>query len=493
MIAANLPALQVVVPLLGAPLCLLLRRPGPAWILSVAITAACLFMSAALLHQVLVAGPISYPMGNWAPPWGIEYRVDVANAFVLFLVSLIGTVVMLYAGTSAPDELPPARVTLFYAACLLNIAGVLGIAITGDAFNLFVFMEIASLSSYILVSQGRDRRALTAAFQYLVMGTIGATFILIGVGMLYMVTGTLNMADLAARLPEASAGRTVQSAFAFLLVGISLKLALFPLHLWLPNAYTFAPSVASALLAATSTKVALYVLIRFIFTILGPEYAFGVMPLGDILVALGLVAVFAGSFVAIFQDNVKRLFAYSSVAQIGYMVLGLGLGSLTGLTATILHLFNHALMKGGLFLALGALLYRTGGVGIEDLQGMGRKMPWTMAAIVVGGLSLVGVPLTVGFVSKWYLVLAALEQGRWVVALLVLLGSLLALVYIWRLVEAAYFKPPADRNLEAREAPPGLLVPTWALIVACIWFGIDTNITIASAGQAAMALWGIGQ
>jgi multicomponent Na+:H+ antiporter subunit D len=491
-IANNLPALQVIIPLLAAPLALMLRRGNLSHLLAFVVSVVALVISYSLLQSVLLNGPISYQMGGWEPPWGIEYRVDVVNAFVLLIVSAIGSVVMLGAGESVKAEIQEDKQSLFYTAYLLCLAGLLGITITGDAFNVFVFLEISSLSTYILISLGRDRRALTSAFQYLIMGTIGATFILIGVGLLYMKTGTLNMQDMAMLLGSLTESRTVQAAFAFLAVGISLKLALFPLHLWLPNAYTYAPSVASAFLAATATKVAVYVMLRFFFTIFGIEFSFDVMPLGLILMVLGLLAIFAGSLVAIYQDNVKRLLAYSSVAQIGYMILGISFATQTGLVAAILHLFNHAMMKGGLFLALAAVCYSTGGTCIANFRGLGKTMPWTMMAIVVGGLSLIGVPLTVGFVSKWYLVLAALEQGLWPVAFLVLLGSLLAVIYVWKLVEAAYFQKPEEGAVAVKEAPLSLLIPTWILIGASIYFGIDTTLTVGAAEAAATGLLELG-
>jgi multicomponent Na+:H+ antiporter subunit D len=489
-ISQHLPVLLVVVPLLSAPLCLLLRNGRLAWLLTLAVSWLVLASVVWLLLQVLAHGTISYALGNWSAPWGIEYRLDYVSALVLLIVSGISAVVLPFAGKSVAREIPAERLPLFYTLYLLCLTGLLGIVITGDAFNLFVFLEISALSSYALISQGRDRRALTASYHYLIMGTIGATFILIGVGLLYMVTGTLNMQDLAARLPAVTDTRTVRTAFAFLTVGISLKLALFPLHLWLPNAYTYAPSVVSAFLSATATKVGVYILLRFVFTIFGASFAFQTMPLGPILLVLALLAIFSASTVAIFQDNIKRMLAYSSVAQIGYMVLGISFASLTGLTASILHLFNHALMKGALFLALGAVFYQLGSVQLTQFRGLGRRMPWTMAAIVIGGLSLIGVPLTVGFISKWYLVLAALESGWWPVAVLVLLGSLLAMVYVGRLVETAYFHAPPEGDLEVREAPLSMLLPIWILIFANLYFGIDTRLTVGVASQASALLLG---
>ncbi len=490
MISPHLLILQVVIPLIAAPICLLLREDRYAWGFTLVVSWAVLANALLVLQGVLAEGSLSYAIGAWAGPIGIEYRVDIASAFVLLIVAGVGAVVLPFAYKSVRHEIAKNRISLFYTSYLLCLTGLLGIVVTGDAFNLFVFLEIASLSSYTLISLGRDRRALTAAFQYLVMGTIGATFILIGVGLLYMMTGTLNMADLAQRLPAVADTRTVRAAFAFLTVGASLKLALFPLHLWLPNAYTYAPSAVSAFLAATATKVAVYVLLRFFFTIFGVEFC--AMPVGKILLPLAVVAMFVASTVALFQEDIKRMLAYSSVAQIGYIILGISLASVTGLTAGIIHLFNHALMKGALFLAMGCLFFRLGSVHIRDLQGIGRRMPYTMGAFLFGGMSLVGVPLTTGFVSKWYLVQAALEDGLWAVAVLILLSSLLAVVYVVRVLEAAYFRPARRGSLRIGEAPAVMLVPTWILILANIYFGIDTSLTSGLAQRAAETFLRVG-
>ncbi len=487
----HLPVLVVLLPLFAAPLCVLIDRARPAWLLSLIASFLSLAAAITLLVQVSGSGTIRYQLGGWAAPWGIEYRIDLLSAYVLLIISAIAPLVMVFALRSVEKEIPRERIARFYAAMLLVFAGLAGITVTGDAFNLFVFLEISSLASYAVISMGSDRRALNAAFQYLVMGTIGATFILIGIGFLYMMTGTLNMIDLAERLPAVSETRTVRAGFAFLTVGIGLKLALFPLHLWLPNAYAYAPSAVTALLAATATKVAVYALLRFLLEIFGVQFSLQAMPLDLILMVLGLAGILSASLVAVFQQNVKRMLAYSSVAQIGYMMLGIGLASTTGVTAAILHVFNHALMKGALFLALGAVAYRIGSVTLRDFAGLGQRMPWTMAAIVIGGLSLVGVPPTVGFVSKWYLVLGTLEQGLWPVALLILLGSLLALIYIWRLVEAAYFGQPAGDAATVQEAPLSMLIPIWILVGANIYFGLYTEVSVGVASRAATQLMGI--
>ena len=487
----NLPVLQVIVSLLAAPVCALLPKGRLPWLLALSASIISLLIAGLLLHQVWDGTVISYALGGWTPPIGIEYRIDIVNAFVLFMVGGIGTLVMLFAYENVNSEISSQRQPLFYAAYLLCLSGLLGIAATGDAFNVFVFLEISSLSTYTLIALGKDRRALTASYQYLIMGTIGATFILIGIGLLYAMTGTLNMADLANRIPEVTSTRTVRAAFAFLTVGISLKLALFPLHLWLPNAYAYAPSMVTAFLAATATKVAVYLLLRFFFTIFGNDFSFGSMNLQMVLLPLAVVAILAGSTVAIFQNNVKRLLAYSSVAQIGYMIMGIAFASVTGVTAGILHLFNHALMKGALFLAMACIVYRLGSCQLSAMAGVGKRMPWTMAAFVIGGLGLIGTPLTVGFISKWYLVLGALERGWWWIAALMLLGSVLALIYIWRVIETAYFKPPPEGQTERCEAPLSMLIPMWLLVLASVYFGIDASLTTGAASFAAQQLLGV--
>jgi len=489
-ISANLPILHVIIPLIGAPLGLLFSRsPTGAWLLALIISWLTLADSLALLLMVSGGDVVSYEIGDWAAPWGIEYRVDMLAAYVIVIVSGIGAVTMLYARQSVEAEIPRDRIYLFYTMYLLTLSGLLGIATTGDTFNLFVFLEISSLSTYVMVSLGAERRALTAAFRYLVLGTLGATFYVIGVGLMYQMTGTLNMADLVNRLPEVAETRTILAAVAFLTVGIGLKLGLFPVHVWLPNAYTYAPSVVTAFLAATATKVAVYVLVRIYYTLFKGG-VFETLPVDEILLALSLVAIVAMSAVAIFQTNVKRLLAYSSVAQIGYMLIGISLVTITGLTAGILHLFNHALMKGALFLALGCVFFRIRSVNVDDMAGLGKVMPWTMAAFVAGGLSLIGIPLTVGFVSKWYLVLASLEKEWWPLAAVILFSSLLAVIYMWRVIEVAYFRERPAGAAAIGEAPLAMLVPMWVLVGANVYFGIDTDLTVGTARAAARILMG---
>ncbi len=485
----HLPALQVVIALTAAPLVMLLSPlPRTAWAVTTVVCWVTLAMAIALFLEVSDGSVISYHMGGWEPPWGIEYRVDAANAWVLLIIGLTGAVVMPFARVSVEREIPERKIALFYSAFLLANAGLLGITITADAFNIFVFFEISALASYALIAMGSDRRAVMSSYQYLIMGTVGTTFLLIGIGFLYIMTGTLNLGDLAARLPEVADTRTIRAAFGFIVVGISLKLALFPLHLWLPNAYTYAPSMVTIFLAATATKVAIYVLLRFVYGVFGFEFSFVELDMSWVLMPLAILGIVIPSLVATFQTNIKRLLAYSSVAQVGYMILGISFASALGLMASIMHLFNHAITKAALFMAVGCLVYRLGNVSMERIAGAGQRMPWTMGAFVVAGLSLIGVPLTAGFVTKWHLLLAALEGGFWPVALLLLGTSLLAAIYIWKVVEAAYFRASPDDLKDVREAPLALLIPTWTLALSTIVFGVYTPFTVESARRAAEAL-----
>lgn len=488
----HLPALVVVLPFIGGMLTVFMGRRTLPWLWATATMGACLYATVQLLFQVLAADePIRYAMGDWEAPWGIEYVVDTLNASILLVVAAVGFVVTIYARRSVEREIPDDRRHFFYSLWLLCITGLLGMTITGDAFNVYVLLEISSLATYALVAMGhrRDRRALTAALNYLLLGSIGASFILIGIGYLYMMTGTLNMADMTVQLRELRGSGTVHAAFAFLVVGLSIKMALFPLHTWMPNAYTYAPTAVTALLSATATKVGIYLAVRFFYFVFGSEMSFQRVPNGAILMACGCLAIVLGSLSAIRQNQIKRLLAFSSVAQIGYIVVGFSMANLAGRTGALVHIMNHALMKGGLFMAVGAMIYKGHGTTLAGWRGIGKRMPITMAAFVVGGLGLVGVPLTAGFISKWYLVLGAIEANLWPIVFIILAGSLLALYYVWRVVEVAYFEEPHP-DAPKGEAPWSMIACTWAMIGGSLYLGVSSNFTIELAERAAKILGG---
>jgi multicomponent Na+:H+ antiporter subunit D len=488
----HLPALQVVLPLVAAPLIVLVGHRGFAWLAATVVSYACLVIAILLAVRVADGGAISYAIGNWPPPWGIEYRVDALSSFVLVLVSLTASFVAPYAHRSLNAEVPRERHYIVYAMYCLCLSGLLGMTITGDAFNLFVFLEIASLAMYVLIALGPRRNALVASYQYMLMGTVGATFYVIGVGLLYLMTGTLNLPDLAVRLGDVSDVRPVLAGLAFITVGIGLKLALFPLHQWLPNAYAYAPSMVTAFIAATGTKVCVYVLLRFYFDVFDPAVVFDELMDGRIFIGVSVIAMIVASLIACYEKDVKRLFAWSSVAQIGYITLGIGLHNEAGLTGAISHLLNHGITKGAIFVLLGGVVLHgvTRGVTIDALAGLGRRMPLTALGLVIAGLSLVGIPGTAGFVSKWYLILGALERGMWWVVAAVVAASMMAVVYVWRVVEAAYLQPAAPGAPARAEAPAGMLVAALAMATLCVYFGLETSFSAGAARDAAHLLLG---
>lgn len=488
------PVMIPVVPLIMAPVLALSPSGRLSWFLAMVATAASFYFALLTLGivQSTPGGIIEYWIGNWYLI-GIEFRVDALNAMILLLVSGMGFLASIFAWPTIVAEVQKQKMSLFLSAFLLCFAGLCGVAATGDAFNLFVFLEISSLSTYVLVAMGasRDRRALTAAFDYLIMGTLGASFYIVGVGFLYAATGTLNMAELAAQLPALSGNRSVQVGFAFIIVGLGLKAAMWPLHQWLPNAYGYSPSFVTMFLAATATKVALYAMIRWLFTIFNPEYPFEQAIFTFILAPLGIAAMVVCSFQAVFQTDVRRMLAYSSVAQVGYMILGISIATTAGVSAGLLHLFNHALMKGALFMAIAGICINYKGTTIRDFAGLGRSAPFTMAAFAIAGLSLIGVPLTAGFISKLQLGYALFEHGWWWAVLLVVFSSFLAVFYVGRILQSVFFLPPANPRKTRKEAPLLLLVPLWILALANIYFGIDASFPAGLARDGAVAALGL--
>lgn len=488
-VATHFPALVVVAPLMAAPVAVAFANARLAWWLAFLVSLTCAGMSFELLSVAREGATLSYALGNWPPPWGIELRVDRLNALVLALVSTMSAVVLPFARASVGDEVADDRVYLFYGCWMLCLCGLLGMTVTGDAFNVFVFLEISSLSTYTLVSLARRRQALVAAFRYLIMGTVGATFILIGIGLLYMMTGTLNMADMSERMQLLTHLRPVQAGVVFILVGVALKMALFPMHMWLPGAYFHAPMAVTAFLAATATKVAVYLMVRFSFTIFGPTLVLDDMGLGLPLALLGAAAALVGSLLALANADVKRMLAYSSLAQIGYMALGIATGMVAAVAGAVLHLVNHAIMKSALFIALGAAS-RNSPAGTTDmamLRGAGRRMPWTMGAFTVAAASLIGIPLTAGFLSKWYLIVGTFERGWWPLAAVAIVTSLMAAVYMGRLLEVIWMREPGD------DAPTGetawlSLAPVMLLALASVYFGLSTDLTAGVAFDAARAV-----
>lgn len=489
-IEMHLPALQVVVPMLTSAFVVLLAPRGLAWGAALAASTLSFVIALNMALSVIGGNAITYEMGSWSAPYGIVLHIDSFSALLLLVITGASTLALIGGRDSLEKQVTNDRQPYYFAAWLLALAGLSGIVVTGDAFNIFVFMEISSLASYILIAGGPNRRALPSVFKYLVMGTIGATFYLIGVGLIYMMTGTLNLGDIEQRIGGVSDMRPVLAAAGFITVGLGLKAAIFPMHAWLPNAYTWAPHATTAFLAACATKVSLYVLIRFDFLVFQENLAAHDIKFATYLMPLAVLGILVGSAVAMFERNAKRLFAFSSVAQIGYILLGASFVSVLGLTAGIVHIFNHALAKGAVFLALAAFAYSAKTLMFEDIAGIAKRMPWTFVAFVIAGLSLVGVPGTAGFISKWYLISAALELGGLGVGLIVviLVSSLMAVVYVWRVVEAAAFGTPSESVNEPVKVPLVLVITVWVAAGSNLVFGLMPELPLTLAREASLIL-----
>lgn len=473
----HLPILTVVLPLVCAPLCLLFARSDTlVRVTALAANFISLVFASIMLVHTGTGGVMDYAIGGWDAPWGIAFRVDRMSALVVFLFALISTAAVLYMHKSLACELKRVRPYAIYSVTLVSQAGFFGIALTDDLFNIFVLLEMASLSGYAMAAASATRGALLCAYRYLIMGTIGALFFLLGIGYLYLLTGTLNLSDLAVRLPQVEAANALAAAYAFIGIGLFLKMALFPLHLWLPGVYTHAPSAVAALFAGTAGKAAIYLFVRLFFSTFGASNVPSAML--DILTLLAIAALLAGSVKALLDDNAKTVMAYSSIVNVGYIMLAVALANRSGLAAALMHVFNHAIIKCALFMSLGCIACRVGGCRLADLAGLARRMPWTCAALTAGGIALIGVPTTAGFVSKWYLVTAAFDAQLWIAAALILTASLVSVAYVWRLVEALYLKPaaqPAGTGKPPGEAPFMMLSSCWFLTVFNFYIGLSPS------------------
>jgi multicomponent Na+:H+ antiporter subunit D len=490
-LTAQAPILVIAGPLVGA--CVAVLSPGArtAWMVSVLTAAFALWMSVAVAGEVAREGVVDYVLGGFAPPMGIALRIDALGATMGLLIASVGFVGALYSGHTLVSEVKPEKHTLFQSGYLLCLAGFLGLVFTGDAFNAFVFLEVSSIGTYALVGVGeaRDKRALPAAFNYLIFGTVGATFYVLGVGFLYAATGTLNMADMAMRLATLGDNAAVQAGLAFVVAGLGVKAAMFPLHGWLPGAYAGAPSLVSVFLAATATKAAIYLIVRFVFDVF-PDGQFGEIFLRWILAPLAAAAVIIGSLQAIFAKEVRRILAFSSVAQVGFILLGVSLATAAGISAGVYYLIAHALLKGALFMAVGAFAMSVQARTVDDFAGIAREAPWSAVAFGVGAASLAGVPMTMGFLAKWALIAAALESGAVWIAVTLAIGSLLTLIYVGRMMEAIFFRAPAAGGERAREAPVGVLVPLFILAGLSLWFGVASTLPSSMADASAAAVLG---
>ncbi len=492
------PALAELFPLFGALLAALsgLYRPAFSRIIAIVGLTGSLVFSLIVVSRVLAEGGLSYRMGGWPGPIGIEYIVDALNAVVLPFIPGSALLTLFYSRRLIEGEFA-GKLPQFHALYLLLITGLMGIMVTGDAFNLYVLIEITALSSYALLASGSGR-AYLSTMNYLLLGTIGASFYLLGVGYMYIQSGTLFMPDLFNRLQGLYGSPTLEAGFILMMVGLWIKMGLFPLHGWLPGAYGDASTPASCLIAPLVTKVTVYVMIRIMYTVFSPHFVHETMTWSAFVPYLAAVAVVAGAVLALMQKDFKKMVTYVVVAEIGYMVGGAWLGNAAGLTGAVFHLVVDIVMTLCLFMVAGIMALRGDG-SIESFTGRFRTMPWTVAAFIGVGLSVIGIPPTGGFFSKWYLLTGAIEARNWAFMAALLFSSLAAAVLVFRIIEKAFFgkldeggagshsedeghgnseHAHAHEEPKSEEAPAGMLIPLWIGVVVIFMLGFFSGTLI---------------
>jgi len=427
--------------------------------------AAILFSFFSMVYIFLNPDIMVFSFGGWDPPFGIVWVLDKLNVFLALLVTGISSIIAIYS-TKYIKERKHRYYTLL---CLLTI-GLLGVSLTGDVFNLYVFFEILSVASYALVAFFLDEQAIEGAFKYLIVGSITSLFILLGIAMLYGLAGTLNFADLALKVSLTPAYSVV---LGLLIAGFALKSAIIPFHAWKPDAIEGTPAPIGAIFTSISTAVGVYGILRVLFI-------FNLIQLNWVLILFGVITMFVGAALALVQINVKRMLAYSGISQIGYVVMVIGFGTLLGLTSGLYHILNNALIKTLLFMGVGIGIYLT---GKENLDEMGLKNTPLLICMGIGLLSLSGIPPLNGFVSKWLIFMASWEINP-ILTVFAIVASAITLAYSFKIFSAMFL---ATRRIE-KGVPKLLLLPVIILTILCVLIGVFPQIGLNVVGPAANAL-----
>ena len=465
--AENIIPLFVAVPLAGAFLMPLVGKKI-RWapdVLGNVFTLGLLVMSAFSVVIVNKYGMLVYSLGGWKPPVGIAMVMDGLTSFMLVTVNVMAFLIAVFSVNYMEKY---TSKTKFYTLFLLMVAGMNGVVITGDMFNLFVFLEIASVASYALVAFGTEKHELEAAFKYAVMSTVGSLFVLLGIVFLYSFTSTLNMADMSLVLAEKGRANITLLVTVFFLMGLGLKAALVPFHAWLPDAHPSAPAPISAMLSGVLIKsLGVYALCRVLFNVLGmtPQVS-------EILLFLGALSMVIGVFLAVGQWDFKRLLAYHSISQIGYVILGIGLGTPLGILGGLFHLFNHSVFKSLLFLNAGAVEYSTGTRDLKEMGGLAEKMPVTSTTSLIASMSIAGIPPFNGFWSKLIIIIACVQAGRYGYAFWAVLASILTLASFLKVMKYAFFDRLKEKWEKVKEVPIYMKLSMCVLALICIVGGV---------------------
>ena len=455
-----------------------MRRLREAWMVLVAAGA---LGSVYLLYQQLAAtaeGVMVVAVWGQAPPLAGCFEIDMLSVFMAGSIAFLGFLVAIYSVSYMEKE---TRLTEFYTLVTFMMAGMTGVAMAGDLFTMFVFWELMGLSSYVLVAfLKRTWGPIEAGFKYLVMSATAGAFLILSMAIIYGMTGTLNFAAIADGLRGAAASPWIFVLFSTLVVGFGVKSAIVPLHTWLPDAHPEAPSPISALLSGIVIETGLYALTRVLFVTFEP----GMFKLP--LAFLAVLTMTLANVMALRQSDIKRLLAYSSIAQIGYMLVGLAAGTAYGMMGLFLHVFNHSMMKGVAFLAAGSIVHETGTRDIKSLRGVGKMMPLTSISLFITLLGLGGVPGTNGFISKYHLFSAAFGSGLAWLGIMGVLNSALSMAYYIRIMQVLLGSPA--EGFKAHEAPIPMVAVTLVMAAIIVFLGLWPAPIISFATDASEAL-----
>jgi len=466
-IEMHIAPLFVAISLGGAFIIALLgRKVRPlADILGALTTFTLLVLSIAGVALVNRNGALLYNVGGWKIPFGIGMVLDGFSAFMLVTVNLVAFIVALYSINYMERFTAKWK---FYTLFLLMLAGMNGVIITGDMFNLFVFLEIASVASYALVAFGTERHELEATFKYAVMGTIGSLFVLLGIVLLYSYTSTLNMADMASILAGKGEANIITMISVLFIMGFGLKAALVPFHAWLPDAHPSAPAPISAMLSGVLIKsLGIYALCRIFYNVLGLTPA-----VSSILMFLGTLSMVAGGLLALGQWDFKRLLAYSSISQVGYIILGFGIGTPLAILGALFHLFNHSLFKSLLFLNSGAIEYSTHTRDLQKMGGLAGKLPVTSTTNIIGSMSISGIPPFNGFWSKLLIIIAAVQAQKFTYAFWAVLVSILTIAMYMKVTKYALMGSLKKTMINIKEVPVFMKLSMGILAFMCLIGGL---------------------
>ncbi len=417
-----------------------------------------------------------FAFSGWSPPFGIVWVLDKLGLFMAIMITGIMSLTAVYSVKYVKER----KHRYYTLICLLTI-GLIGISLTGDIFNMYVFFELMSVASYALVAFLLNKESTEAALKYLITGSLSSSFLLVGIAMLYGLTGTLNMADMALKI---SGGPVFMIVLGLILGGLSLKSAIVPFHFWLPDVHPAAPSPVSALLSSVIIGSGVYMTIRIIFTV------FGIMSIFWMLIILGLITMVVGGLMAIMQKDVKRLLAYSTVSQVGYIFIAIGMGTPAGVTAGLFHLFNNILLKCLLFLSFGIILWHTGTRDLNKLGGLGKRMPWVAFCFGIGALGTAGIPPLNGFASKWLIYLATWEVSP-IITSIAIIVSAITLAYYLKVFSCIFMGPSTFKIV--KKTPKTMLIPIIILAIICIIIGILPQIGMMFVEPATNVLLEQGQ